>query len=165
MFHFIYKLAVTLVIPIVCIVWEIKARKRKSKPYDTAAICSKWLAFWAIGFSAVTTGAMQVICPVYTEKILKLEMNETIIISELGAANIAMGLLALLGLWKKNLIKPATLTYGIYILGCTLLHISRLNGMGFGEVTSLIGDIWIIIVALLIALIHPLKKKAPKENQ
>lgn len=159
MFQAVYKLSVMVVIPVICIIREIMINKGKKKSLGLGAACSKWFVFWMIGFSALATGVMQVFVPDYTAGLLGVETSGMIIISELGFANIAMGLFALISLGKKELRRPAALTYGFYILGCTLLHITRLNEMGTGELISLGADVWMIIVVILITIIRPLRKK------
>lgn len=150
MFHLIAKLGIGLILPLICISIEHALSKAHSKPFLFKKVCLKWLCFWIIGFGAISAGMMQMFNPSYTANLLHVTMDDYIIIRELGCAEFGIGLVALLSFKWTAFRKPATMTYGVFIFGCTIIHLFRLSVIDFGEIVSTLNDIWILIVAVLI---------------
>ena len=131
------------IIPIICV--GIEYHKRKS---GFISILCKWFVFWSIGVRATTTGIMQFANPTYTMALLQLEETSKIIIQELGYAQFGIGIVALLTLVNKSYMGAAAISYGAFMCGASLIHISRISTAEFDEMMSLVGDILVIIIAI-----------------
>ena len=42
----------------------------------------------------------------------------------------------------------AAISYGVFMCGASLIHISRISTAGFDEMMSLVGDILVIVIAI-----------------
>ena len=144
MFHIIYILAVMFVIP--CICWIIDSVRQKGM---SVAVFCKWFVFWAIGVRALTTGAMQFLNSAYTAQLLQVGEESYVIISELGFAQFAIGLIGIMSLFKKSYRPSAVISYSVFMIRACFIHISRFQTAGFDEIVSLIGDIWVVIIAVI----------------
>ena len=144
MFHTIYICAIMFVIPIVC--WLFESRNHKE---ISMSIFCKWCIFWAVGIRGFTTGAMQFFNASYTMGLLQLGEESKIMIMELGACQLGIGLLGLISLVKKNYRGPAAISYSIFMIGASLIHIVRLEMANAEEILSLIGDVWVIVVTII----------------
>ena len=142
MFHIIYVIAIMFILPFMFTIIGIKKNK------NTGEIFCKWFVFWTIGVRAATTGLMQFINPAYTQKLLQVTVSDSIITQELGYAQFAIGVLGLLSLKYINYRKPAALSYGVFMVGATILHLNRMLALNLGEAVSLIGDILVVFIAI-----------------
>lgn len=156
MFHFIFKISKSFILPFICVFIELMILKSMKKEYKTLEIACKWLVFWALGVGGIVAGLMQAINPNYTAKFLNVVANDMIIIKELGYANFSMGLLALLSVKFSNYQKPAALAMGLFLLGCTLNHFTRMEIINFEEMVSTVDNIWTILIAGVV-LVHKSK--------
>ncbi|MBE6022575.1 MAG: hypothetical protein E7231_04970 [Cellulosilyticum sp.] len=144
MFHTIYICVVMFVLPFVC--WLIEKRKNKEASVD---ILCKWFIFWSVGVRAFTTGAMQFFNSSYTMALLQLGEESKIMIMELGACQLGIGVLGVMSLLKKNYRASAALSYTIFMIGASYIHIVRLEMANIEEILSLLGDIWVIVVTMI----------------
>jgi len=150
MFHIIYKILKSLIIPVIFIIVEIKIRRKKQQKYQLIDLSCKWFLFWAIGFGGLSAGLMQTFNPTYTANLLNVQTNDMIIIRELGLLQFAVGLTGMLSIKFPYFRKPAAISYGVFILGAAILHIARLGTINIEEIVSLLDDIWIVAVAVLV---------------
>lgn len=90
----------------------------------TLNLFGKWFIFWAIGVRLFTAGIVQLIKSSYTLRdILGLnDLRSSIIVRELGFANISIGLLGLLSLFLPSLRIAAAGTGGLFMGLCGLQH-------------------------------------------
>lgn len=146
MFHTIYVLSILIIIPIICTLVEYK---RSNKKELLIYFIAKWFVFWAIGFRATTAALMQILNPSYTAALLQVGEESKVVIQELGCAQLGIGILGMMSLLKNEFRKSACLSYGIFMVLVSILHITRLSAMNFVEFISLLGDVFIIIVACL----------------
>jgi len=134
-----------VVIPSVFIIVEY-AKKKK----ELFSIICRWMMFWTIGIRAFTAGFMQFANPQYTMRLLSVGTDSILIIQELGFIQFAVGLVALLAAtYKKSYFESALISIGIFMIGASYLHISRLSHIDAGELVSLIGDLIIVILFIV----------------
>ena len=143
MFHTIYIIITMFLLPTIC--YLIENRKAKVTGVD---VC-KWYIFWTIGFRALTTGAMQFLNSSYTMELLQVSEESKIIIMELGFAQFGIGLIGILSIWKKSFRVPAIITYGIFMLGASIIHIVRFTTANAEEIVSLAGDLFVLVIAVV----------------
>ena len=143
-FHRIYVLMIMIIFPIAFALIEFSRRKN-----GFYKLILKWVTFWTIGVRALTSGFMQFANPQYTMKLLNLGTESAIIIRELGFLQFAIGLIAILSIRKKAYIEPIFICYGIFMLGASYLHISRISYIDFGELVSLIGDLLVVAIIMI----------------
>lgn len=154
MFHTIYVIITMFVLPTVCCM--VENRKRKVVGVD---IC-KWYIFWTIGFRALTTGAMQFLNSSYTMELLQVGEESKIIIMELGFAQFGIGLIGILSLWEKSFRVPTIITYGIFMLGASMIHITRFTTANAEEIVSLAGDLFVLVIAVVYFVQYQKKKRS-----
>jgi len=143
-----------VVMPVICIVVEIL----RSKSSITLSIVIKWVLFWSVGIRSLSAGLVQFIYPQYTAKII-FNLTGTdfyIFIRELGIANTAIGLSAIISFKIINWRVPVSFISLIFNLFLSLNHIINFQA-GFNEVVSLIGDLLIVLI-LSVFLIRSLKR-------
>lgn len=144
MFHTIYILSIMFIIPVICVCMA-QARGQNGL---AESIC-KWFIFWTIGVRALTTGAMQFLNPSYTMALLQVGEESKIIIMELGFAQFGIGLIGVISLFHKHYRGASVLSYGAFMIGATMIHISRFTVANFEEVVSLIGDVLVIVIGII----------------
>lgn len=142
-FHFIQAVTIMIIMPIVCSLIDIQ-RKEGSKKW---IIITKWFLFWSIGIRSFTAGTVQLIYPKYTAEIIfDLVGNHCyIFIRELGVANIAIGLSAIISFKYADWRIPIAFISLIFYLFLSLNHIVNFQA-GFNEIVSLAGDMLVVLV-------------------
>jgi hypothetical protein len=87
-------------------------------------VLGKWSVFWGIGVRLFTAGMRQIIKPGLTsEGILGISGEKVwILVRELGAANVGIGLVAIVSLWKTAWQSPAALAGGLFLGFAGILH-------------------------------------------
>jgi len=156
-FHTIYVSLVMIVFPIAFTFIEFSRKKN-----SFFNLLLKWVVFWTIGVRALTGGFMQFANPKYTMGLLNLGVESAIIIRELGLLQFGVGLAAILSIIRKTYIEPIFICYGIFMIGASYLHISRISHIDFGELVSLIGDL--LIVAIIITYFIKMLLKNKKDE-
>jgi hypothetical protein len=115
---------------------------------DALLVC-KWYGFWAVGVRLLLAGLRQVVQPRYTAReILGLKTEESLfLVRELGFANIAIGTIAILGLFVPAWRLAATVMGGIFygLAGCSHVvqpHRNRLENV------AMVSDLFAAIVLI-----------------
>lgn len=87
-------------------------------------LLGKWFTFWGIGVRLLLAGVMQVRRPSFTaQEILGIEAPAAQkLVSELGFANLAFGLLGVLSLPLPGWTAPAALAGGLFLLLAGIKH-------------------------------------------
>lgn len=122
MVYFIGVIAQTLVLPIVCGVWELL-----TVGGDPVLVFGKWWVFWGVGTRLLVAGVVQLSGKGPTAQILgsaQTSVAERQVTRELGTANIGMGLAGLLALvpgWAL----PAGLAGGVFLLLAGVMHVTK----------------------------------------
>ena len=150
MFHVVYKISKSIILPIIFIIVETQIKRSQRQTFCFIDICGKWLAFWVIGFGGISVGLMQALNPAYTANLLGVQMSDMIIVRELGFAQTGIGIIGLLSIRLHSFRKPAAIAFGIFILGATIIHLTRLGYVGFDEIVSLADDVWTLGAVVLV---------------
>src|SRR5262245_40496777 len=99
--------------PLASIAFEVFAFHASLAP----ALFSKWDVIWAVAMRLGTAGHRQNLQPEYTAReILGIQRDEaTIVVRELGFANVAFGIVGALSLWFPSWIAPAALAGAAFL--------------------------------------------------
>jgi len=107
----------------------------------------KWFVFWAIGVRLFTAGSRQTIKPGLTSEGMNAIKGVAAwpIVRELGFANIAIGLVGIISLWKPEWQLAVAFIGGLFLLLDGLLHITSKN-RSFEENVAMYSDLTIAII-------------------
>lgn len=153
-FHTLYIVVTMFILPIVFYLVE----QRKHQVIGTEKL--KWFIFWVIGVRAFTTGAMQFLNSSYTMALLQVGEDSKIIIMELGFAQFGIGIIGILSIWKQSFRGPALITYGTFMLGASMIHIARFTTANIEELVSLLGDLFVLVIAIAYMVLYYKQQKA-----
>ena len=111
-----YMISVVLllfVLPVISIVVE---RLVGAHGLSLLVVVGRWFCFWAVGVRLFLAGLRQTTKPAFTaEAIFRVsEPGAWPIVREVGFANLSMGLLGLLSLWRSEWLIPASIVGGLY---------------------------------------------------
>ena len=111
-----YMISVVLllfVLPVISIVVE---RLVGAHGLSVLVLVGRWFCFWAVGVRLFLAGLRQTTKPAFTaEAIFRVsEPGAWPIVREVGFANLSMGLLGLLSLWRSEWLIPASIVGGLY---------------------------------------------------
>ena len=111
-----YMISVVLllfVLPVISIVVE---RLVGAHGRSLLVVVGRWFCFWAVGVRLFLAGLRQTTKPAFTaEAIFRVsEPGAWPIVREVGFANLSMGLLGLLSLWRSEWLIPASIVGGLY---------------------------------------------------
>jgi hypothetical protein len=114
-----------------------------------AAILCKWFVFWSVGWRLLLAGVKQIAQPQYTaHKILGLKNKESsILVRELGFANVAMGLLGVLSLLVPSWQLGAALAGGVFYALAGANHVFQIHRNRLENV-AMLSDIFAAVVLL-----------------
>lgn len=122
---------------------------------DWWTLIGKWFVFWAVGVRLATAGLRQVAQPAFTaEKIFEIgDKAAHIVVQELGFANLAMGLLAILTLFAPQWTAAAAIAGAVFYGLAGARHVLK-GGLNRNEMIATVSDIFIFVVlaAYLIAI-------------
>lgn len=152
-------LGIYILCPLTAILVELGIRKKKGHQYNITAVASKWLSFFVIGIRALVSGCMQAFNPAFTGALLQVEMNDYIVIKELGYAAIGTGVIGVLSLKKESFRIPAAISRAIFIFCCTFNHLTRIDVVNIGEIIVIITDILLVASAVFIVITENRKLK------
>jgi len=103
--YLINVFGIIFIFPVISIVINIITNYKKNRKSNFSEIIGNWFVFWSIGIRLFTAGLMQVFNPVYTANLLQINLNDFIVIRELGLSNISIGLLGIISFFKQGLQK------------------------------------------------------------
>jgi hypothetical protein len=122
---------------------------------DWWALIGKWFVFWAVGIRLATAGLRQIVQPAFTaEKIFEIEDRRAqIVVQELGFANLAIGVVAILTQAWPEWTAAAALVGAIFYGLAGAKHVLK-GGQNRNEMIATVSDIFIFVVlaAYLIAI-------------
>lgn len=135
-----------LILPIISIVMDTAS---VNTPF-TVLIAGKWLIFWAIGVRLLIAGIRQVTKPSFTaQQIFRISGSDSFpIIRELGFANICMGTIAILSIFRPEWRMPAAIAGGLYFGLAGILHLIK-KPESRNEAIALVSDLFIFIIMLV----------------
>ena len=101
------------VLPVISIVVE---RVVGAHGASLLVLVGKWVCFWAVGVRLFVAGVRQTIQPGFTAEAIFRVRDSAVwpIVREVGFANLSMGLLGLLSLWRGEWLIPAAIVGGLY---------------------------------------------------
>ncbi|MFG1430724.1 DUF6790 family protein [Xanthobacter sp. V2C-8] len=113
-----------------------------------AALAAKWFTFWGVGVRIMLAAARQVTQPEFTARILGIsDPRAHIVVRELGFANGAIALLALLSLPWPLFLVPAMLA-GAVFLGLAGIQHAMQKERGGKETIAMVSDLGLAAVLL-----------------
>jgi hypothetical protein len=120
---------------------------------DIILLTGKWFVFWGVGVRLFTAGVRQTIQPRFTaEEIFGIhDARSHPIVREIGFANLSMGVLGLVTIFRAGWIVPAALVGGLYYGLAGTGHIFQKN-KNAKEYTAMISDIFVFFVLGLFIL-------------
>jgi hypothetical protein len=132
-----------MVLPFTFIVYQWRVL---SMPLNWA-LAGKWLLFWSVGCRLFVTGLRQATKPAFTARqIFHFTTTESYpVITELGFANICLGLIAMLSLIKPAWRAPAAIAGGLYFGLAGMMHVVK-KPVSTNEVIALISDLYIAFI-------------------
>ena len=137
-------LATMLVLPVASIGAEL-ALHGGSLP----ALAGKWFTFWGVGVRIMLAAVKQMARPEFTARILGLtDPRAHIVVRELGFANAAIALLALLSLAWPAFLVPAALAGAVFLGLAGVQHacVAERNGK---ESIAMVSDLGLAVVLAL----------------
>lgn len=152
--HVVMVIALMVVLPIASALIDARFQRQPL----SAGIALRWFVFWGVGVRLLTAGASQIIRPHYTaEVILGLDLGEALfLVRELGFANVAVGLAAVVSVvlrsWRPPLALVGAVFYGLAGVN-HVLHDER-NVL---QNVAMISDLFMaaVLVVLLLTVVRP----------
>lgn len=121
---------------------------------DLVILVGKWFVFWACGIRLLLAGVRQILNPAFTAKTIFdiTTPGAEKIVTELGFANTAMGLISVASILRPDWVLPAAIVTGLYYGLAGGLHIFSAN-RNRTENWALGSDLGIFVVlAIYVAL-------------
>ena len=136
-------IASMLVLPLICIVWQLPFQHGGLTSAVSLPIIAKWYVFWAVGVRLGSAGLRQIIQPRYTaETILGIKSPDALLlVRELGFANTAVGAAGLGSLLASSWITPVALTGAIFYCLAGINHCFHKN-RNASENLTLVSDLF-----------------------
>lgn len=133
--------------PVISIVVERVVRRHDPRARDLPTLVLRWFTFWIVGVRLFTAGAAQAFQPEFTAQQIFGTTDVAVLpfISELGYANLGMGVIGILSLFVRGWAAPAALVGAVFLGLDGIRHL--VEG---GEFTS---DRFVAMVSDLIALV------------
>ena len=110
-------------------------------------LAGKWFVFWAVGVRLLIAAARQIAKPEFTARdIFEIEdAKALVIVQELGFANFALGLIAVLSLRFPAWIAPAAVAGAVFYALAGALHWKK-GERNRNENIAMFSDFWIAAV-------------------
>ncbi|MCC5995400.1 MAG: hypothetical protein JJU18_03390 [Oceanicaulis sp.] len=115
----------------------------------------KWFVFWAVGVRLFTAGSSQVIRPQFTAGEI-FQISDPVVIpfiQELGFANIAMGLVAMISVVAAPWRRPAALIGLVFFGAAGVRHAFSADAVNMLKLAAMTSDLFIAaLLGVLLAL-------------
>ncbi|HVM71137.1 MAG TPA: DUF6790 family protein [Anaerolineales bacterium] len=144
-----YLLSVILLMAILPVVSILAENLLFHSQAGIMALAGKWFVFWAMGVRLFTAGLRQVLQPRFTAEVILgiREAGQTILVQELGFANLAMGTLGVATLLNGAWLVPAALTGALFIGMAGIRHAFSKNRNRL-ETEAMISNLFVVIVLI-----------------
>lgn len=140
------------ILPVVSILIEYSGLAASA---DLWSLVGKWFVFWSVGVRLALAGIRQVVQPAFTaEEIFGIgDKAAHIVVQELGFANLAMGVLAIVTLAAPQWVAAAALAGAIFYGLAGARHVLK-GGQNRNEMIAAVSDIFIfaVLAAYLVAI-------------
>ncbi len=140
------------ILPVVSILIEYSGLAASA---DLWSLVGKWFVFWSVGVRLALAGIRQVVQPAFTaEEIFGIgDKAARIVVQELGFANLAMGVLAIVTLAAPQWVAAAALAGAIFYGLAGARHVLK-GGQNRNEMIAAVSDIFIfaVLAAYLVAI-------------
>lgn len=142
--------ALMIVLPILSIAFEWIA----TAPSDFLALAGKWFVFWIAGVRLLAAGIKQMRDPAFTAReIFEIEAAEaTKLVSELGIANVSIGVVGVSSLYFTSWVMPAAVYGTIFYSLAAIRHFGN-TGMNAKERFATWTDLWAAAVLGLFVVV------------
>jgi hypothetical protein len=143
--YFVLIPLLTVILPVGSIVAELMSAPAS----DIVWLIGKWFTFWGIGVRLLAAGLMQIFNPSQTLGILSIANRQaSIVVQELGFANLGLGLIGIISLFLPAWLMPAALAGGLFLFLAGARHVMKPNRNG-QENMAMITDLIVAAAALL----------------
>lgn len=140
------------ILPVVSILIEYSGLAASA---DLWSLVGKWFVFWSVGVRLALAGIRQIVQPAFTaEEIFGIgDKAARIVVQELGFANLAMGVLAIVTLAAPQWVAAAALAGAIFYGLAGARHVLK-GGQNRNEMIAAVSDIFIfaVLAAYLVAI-------------
>jgi hypothetical protein len=111
------------------------------------ALIGKWFVFWAAGVRLVLAAIRQLFQPEFTaRRIFKIEGSDALLlVREIGAANLAIGVVGVASLWRPDFILPIALAAAIFYGIAGFRHVLEPD-RSLNETVAMGSDLFVFIV-------------------
>lgn len=106
-----------VVFPLISIFVDLARRRRRSQEPDTLFVVARWFTFWIAGVRLFIDGAMQALVPSFTAETIFATTDTAVLpfISELGYANLGLGTIGIISLFRPTWVMPAATAAAIFL--------------------------------------------------
>lgn len=113
-------------------------------------LVGKWFVFWGVGMRLLLAGMRQFFQPGFTAReIFKITSDEALpLVRELGVANFATGVVAVLSLWVPTFVLPVAISAGIFYGVAGVRHVAA-QARSRNETIAMVSDLFIFAVLLV----------------
>ena len=113
-------------------------------------LAGKWFVFWGVGLRLVLAGLRQFFQPGFTAReIFDIKADEALpLVRELGVANFATGVVAVLSLWVPAFVLPVAISAGIFYGVAGMRHVAA-HARSRNETIAMVSDLFIFAVLLV----------------
>jgi hypothetical protein len=124
------------------------------EPYGM--LLDTWFVFWSIGVRLVIAGCRQFFQPGFTAvEIFQMRGDEALpIIRELGIANFAVGLVAVLSVWRPQFRSPMVIVGVIFYGVAGVRHVFH-KGKNRNEKIAMVSDLFVAAVLIASQFMEP----------
>jgi hypothetical protein len=124
-----------------------------STPQSLMLIVGIWFVFWCAGVRLFVDGALQYFRPRFTsEEIIGIQCEEVLpVVRELGATNLAIGLLAMTSIFVPMFVLPSAIV-GAIVYGVAGSRHATASGRSGSETAAMVSDLAVSSVLALYAV-------------
>jgi len=143
-FYLMIILLLILVLPVISVIIDSLCYHQST---NAVLLTGKWFVFWAIGVRLFTAGLRQTTKPAFTaQEIFHITNKEaSLIVIELGFANICLGLTGIISLFIPQWRPAAAFAGGLYLGIAGIYHLVK-KPASPNEVLAMVSDLFIFAV-------------------
>lgn len=134
--------------PIMSIIIERLVRRHRPDAPDLLTLVLRWFTFWIVGVRLFTAGVVQALRPEFTAEQIFNTTDPAVLpfISELGYANIAMGVVGILTLVWRGWVPPAALLGAIFLGLDGIRHLADGGAFTPDRTLAMVTDLIAVVV-------------------